>query len=574
MIRYATNPPRHQSPEMSPHLYHRPRPSSSVHILKPTTPLTHLLNFARSLYQRWSRLSTLLLLLWLALVYHSEHHIWTSSVRACDWSSWERWPASATPHRVALVADPQLVDIHTYARRGVGLSATIFYSDLYLRRAWSALQAELLPSETYFLGDLFDGGREWAPSQGRAHDAPHDPREAADWNAKGMSYWLGEFARFTQLFPSPAGVRVKAGLPGNHDLGFGGGVTEEVRGRFRAYFGEGNDVWTAGNHSFVAVDTVSLSNEQDEKIFGPPRQFLEDLQRLPSTPMKWPHTVETSPSSSSSPPPQKHDSLPTVLLTHVPLYREAGTSCGPLREKGTAIPIWKGYQYQNVLTPAVSAELLKATGAKYVFSGDDHDACDTTHMYGTMGVVREWTVKSFSWNMGVRKPGVELVSLWNPLPASESQGEQGKGKEEAESAHTAKTPQELTARLGPSEERDPTQVIAAPPVIRGGDDTLQAHLCLLPDQIGLFLRYLWAFGATIVMVALDVCRRAKGWGTGRRDKGKGKQVLPVDEEGKYWKPQRAAGRTCGLAAVKSVAADITMVAVPVLGWYAFLIWNW
>jgi hypothetical protein len=573
MIRYATNPPRHQSPEMSPHLYHRPRPSSSVHILKPTTPLTHLRNFARSLHQRWSHLSTLLLLLWLALVYHSERHIWTSSVRACDWSSWERWPASATPYRVALVADPQLVDIHTYARRGVGLAATIFYSDLYLRRAWSALQAELLPSETYFLGDLFDGGREWAPSQGRADNAPHDPREAADWNAKGMSYWLGEFARFTRIFPPPAGVRIKAGLPGNHDLGFGGGVTEQVRGRFRAFFGEGNDVWTAGNHSFVAVDTVSLSNEQDENIFGPPRQFLEDLPRLlQSSPMKWPHTVETSPSSISSPSPKKQDSLPTVLLTHVPLYRESGTSCGPLREKGTAIPIWKGYQYQNVLTPAVSAELLKATGAKYVFSGDDHDACDTTHMYGTMGVVREWTVKAFSWNMGVRNPGVELVSLWNPLPVPTQQGEakEKEGKTEGESpAHVAETPHELTARLGPSEERAATHVVAEPTVIRGGQDTLQAHLCLLPDQIGLFLRYLWAFGATLVIVAFDMWRK----GRRRRDKGKGK-VLPVDEEGKYWKPQRAAGRACGLMAMKAVAAEVTVIAVPVLGWYAVLIWGW
>lgn len=476
MIRYATNPPRHQIPssDFSPHLYHRPRPSSTAHTLHTPSLSTRLLTFISRVRARWTYLSTLLLLFWTALVYHSERHIWASSLRSCAWESWEHWPTGATPSRIALVADPQLVDIHTYSRRGLGMAATIFYSDLYLSRAWDSLHRELRPAETYFLGDLFDGGREWAPSSGAANDAPHDPREAQDWREKGMGYWLDEFRRFVKLFPTPAGVRVKAGLPGNHDLGFGGGVRENVRGRFEAFFGAGNDRWEVGNHTFVSIDVVSLSNEQDEKIYGPPREFLDSLSRGPTSAGKLPHMVETtasgpSPAAGSS---SKHD-LPTILLSHVPLYRPADTACGPRREKGTSIPIFRGYQYQNVLTPAISSELLKATGAKYVFSGDDHDACDVSHMYGTRGVVREWTVKAFSWNMGVRRPGFELVSLWNPLHDPAPEQLEGIGQ----AAHAAETPEQLTARLGPEEERDPKHEAPKPVVIHGGEETLQTRLC-------------------------------------------------------------------------------------------------
>lgn len=461
MIRHATNP----------HLYHRLR-------------------------TRWSHLSTLLLLFWTALVYHFERHIWASSLRACSWESWERWPTGATPYRLALVADPQLVDIHMYAWRGLSMAATIFYGDLYLSRAWDSLHRELVPAETYFLGDLFDGGREWAA----AEDAPHDPCEAQDWREMGMGYWLDEFRRFTMLFPAPAGVRVKASVPGNHDLGFGDGVRANVRTRFEAFFGTGNDRWHAGNHTFISVDVVSLSNEQDEKIYGPPRQFLDSLSRGETKPAKLPHIVETpsspSPSLTSAETKQKQE-LPTVLLSHVPLYRTADMACGPHREKGAAIPLSRGYQYQNVLTPTVSSELLAATNARYVFSGDDHDACDVMHDT----TVREWTVKAFSPNMGVRKPGVELISLWNPDPS------------------------------------------------RKDGETLQAKLCLLPDQIGMWLKYALAFVGTVMVVVMTEAR------------GLSPLVKP------------ASSRGC-TAFIVEVLEKLAVVAVPVLAWYGVLLWRW
>jgi hypothetical protein len=92
---------------------------------------------------------------------------------------------------------------------------------------------------------------------------------------------------------------------------------------------------------------------------------------------------------------------------------------------------------------------------EHVFSGDDHDYCEVTHRGFTSrgGGVRETTVKSTSWAMGVRKPGFLLVSLWNPVD------EEGKS--------------------------------AAP----GSDNgvgvtgTIQTQPCLLPDQLSIFIRY-------------------------------------------------------------------------------------
>ncbi|KAI5846863.1 hypothetical protein BZA05DRAFT_405687 [Tricharina praecox] len=600
MIRYATSPrpPPIDDDATSPHLYHRPRPTSQAH--QRSTPF----NFLQSLWHNytsrrrhrrrsstlpgWSGLTALITIIWLLLVVYYERYIWTSSIAACQWDSWERWPAGATPHRIVLVADPQLVDIHTYARRGASLAATIFYSDKYLARAWSLLHQELVPAEAYFLGDLFDGGREWGTSARlgeKEKGIGHDPHEVGDWRKNGMEYWIEEFRRFEGIFGAPAGVRMKRGMPGNHDLGFGGGVKLSARGRFSAFFGEGNDRWTAGNHTWVMVDAVSLSNEADPEIYAEVHEFLDGLDTVTEGGGKWPQVVESNPVAATPPPPTTPPTSqqPTVLLTHVPLYREKGTPCGPLREKGTAIPIWKGYQYQNVLTQELSSTLLKKTHAKYVFSGDDHDACDVTHMYGPQGLVREWTVKSISWTMGVRRPGFEMVSMWNPGTTTTTTEAPPLPLDDDAPARVPETPAELTARLGPDDERNTEHLAPPPPEVHGDQDTLHSHLCLLPDQIGIFLTYLKCLAVTVMIVCLNV------WWTRRdrraRREGGAVEVLPMAQtwkgmsvredggQGKYWKPRprQALGRFWW---VTEIVVEMGRMAAVAVAFYAVLLWRW
>lgn len=71
-----------------------------------------------------------------------------------------------------------------------------------------------------------------------------------------------------------------------------------------------------------------------------------------------------------------------------------------------------------------------------------------------------------SWAMGVRHPGFVMLSLWNPVDG------------DAKSLYDIQGGQKM------------------------GDATLQSHLCLLPDQLAIFIRY--AIGAVFSLLILAV----------------------------------------------------------------------
>jgi len=559
----------------------------------------------------------LLIFAWIYAIHRGERSTYREHIEACDWSSWEDWPAGAAPHHLVFVADPQIVDPHTYPGRPWPLSTlTERYTDRYMRRNYQLINSNLDPDSIVFLGDLFDGGREWAtqppgplktsqrkkleklkaknekerqkdgleskaegddaggsglqkrswasydkeltesehPEKVKMEDHNIDKRgndlkefvygESGRWKSWGMKQWNTEYDRFGRMFFDPGQLyprtqrrtipawdvrahplnvlngasdvereehaviggkarRLLTSLPGNHDVGFGSGVQLAVRDRFTARFGESNRVDVLGNHSFVSIDAPSLaaynqfaingqappgSSEERQHIWKPAMDFLNDIQtsagsavadnmaeyypgRESDTSLK--HSVEESSTKGLDRlgSNENRAMLPVVLLTHVPLYRDPGTDCGKLRERGHAISISGGYQYQNTLTRELSNEVAqkvsRAGGIAHVFSGDDHDYCDVYHRYnvGSMGenrspkptTVRETTVKSFSWAMGVRRPGFQLLSLWNPLDAS--------GKP-----------------------------------MSGSQPTVQTHLCLLPDQIGILINYGKLAGFTILVL--------------------------------------------------------------------------
>jgi ethanolamine phosphate phosphodiesterase len=412
------------------------------------------------------------------------------------------------------------VDPHTYPDRPWPLSTlTVLHTDLYLRRSFSFIQQTLHPDTAFFLGDLFDGGREWATSTSESPEGRY--------KRYGENFWLREYSRFCRIFfdhwgdggmnpnNGQRGRKIIASLPGNHDLGLGVGIQLAVRDRFTAFFGEGNRVDIIGNHTFVSVDVVSLSAknqpgsehvnpEQSRKLWKPVEEFLNGVKAAKRravaaeirhqnggfTSIRHEHIITdaSDPAISAKPPTldpgEGAPEFPTILLTHVPLYRPDGTPCGPLREhwppspppKGqttplkhderNAIAVRQGYQYQNVLQPEISKNLVEMVGnVGYVFSGDDHDYCEVFHKGYTgspfTGAIREITVKSISWAMGVRKPGFLLLSLWNPVdPDGNPLGSERGGGEP-------------------------------------GRKTVQTHLCLLPDQLAIFIRYACLIGVTV-----------------------------------------------------------------------------
>ena len=394
---------------------------------------------------------------------------------------------------------------------------------MYLRKSFRQQQHSLDPETIFFLGDLFDGGREWSTPPGEKDSLSSDKH----WRKYGEAFWLKEYYRFCRIFFKPwlehTGNgrlrKIVAGLPGNHDLGLGMGIRLPVRKRFNAYFGSGNRIDLIGNHSFVSVDTVSLSakgqpnldtansgDRRPEDIWGPTEAFLSDvkdeknrlierqLRLRQGKPENEPHdhrVFDLEADLDQLPQIANHEptdtDIPSILLTHVPLYRASGTPCGPLRERypqskneagkllendaRNAIRVEHGVQYQNVLTPEISKELIEKIGEiEHVFSGDDHDYCEVVHRGYTSknGGIREITVKSMSWAMGVRKPGFLLLSLWNPV------GKDGKSIK------------------APSTEKASTQTT-----------TIQSHLCLLPDQLSILTRYGYLLGLTLLAITLS-----------------------------------------------------------------------
>lgn len=423
-----------------------------------------------------------------------------------------------------LIADPQIIDAHSYPSRPWPLSAlTVLITDNFLRRSYSALQRQLRPDSLFFLGDLFDGGREWKTSRGSFVDPQWGiarPAGEQEWvetwhRSYGEDYWLREFQRFGSIFfdnwslggDSPApwqrGRKLVASLPGNHDIGFGAQIQVPVRNRFSAFFGDANRVDIIGNHTIVSVDTVSLSADTSTSrddgdlrpIYRPVQDFLEEVQsikrravrdelglwhnlNLDRLPQKLHLPNDADLDRQTRDPGPGAPQFPTILLTHVPLFREPGTPCGPLRERWppskasrgqaeaspmdirNAIPIAAGYQYQNVLSEDDSIKLVASVGnVSHVFSGDDHDYCEVVHSSAKSGA-REITVKSFSMAMGISTPGFLMVSLYNPV------------------------------------EADGRPMAGSPEV------TLQTHLCLLPNQVRTYVKYVTLIVGSVLLLAL------------------------------------------------------------------------
>lgn len=141
-------------------------------------------------------------------------------------------------------------------------------------------------------------------------------------------------------------------------------------------------------------------------------------------------------------------SQPRILLTHIPLYRPEGTSCGRMREASRPIRQGTGRNYQNELDERTTKWLMDRIRPSLVYSGDDHDSCVyatgfTSPLDGRTPVT-ETTVKAFvsrfpltlsretfgepglltgrggqSMAMGVQYPGYHLLSLYAPLPPSD-----------------------------------------------------------------------------------------------------------------------------------------------------------
>ncbi|KAJ7091250.1 Metallo-dependent phosphatase-like protein [Mycena epipterygia] len=322
-------------------------------------------------------------LLWTVLAVWYEHVVFRQSVHKCLWPDIQaRTESAPRPTHVLLVADPQILDHRSYPGRAPYLTfISQLLVDLNLRKSWRAA-LRMQPDVVMFLGDMMDGGR-FSMS-----DAEYE----------------AYFRRFKSIFPLDTNVPLYF-IPGNHDTGLGVSAefSKKAGSRYISHFGPLNSHVTISNHTIILLDAPSLVEEDNKRIEH--GRSYSDWQSVPGGP------IELVQSFSKS-----EDQNPVVLLTHIPLSRPDGASCGPNRERGT-IRRGTGFGYQNTLGKSASDFLLENLRPSVVFSGDDHDYCEYTHSFNNAGNsrhAREVTVKSLSMAMGIRRPGFQLLSLVPP----------------------------------------------------------------------------------------------------------------------------------------------------------------
>ncbi|QPG77156.1 hypothetical protein FOA43_004561 [Brettanomyces nanus] len=314
-------------------------------------------------------------LIWLSLfIFFQNFQPWANA-RHCQFlGQLDAAKEGIKPYNIMLVADPQLIDNNTYPNYGkFALWLSTFTVDNYIYKNYWQLVDTLKPDAVVFLGDLLDNGR-----------------ESSD------VYYEYEFRRFNRTFQPELlrkrGIEVVLNIPGNHDIGFGNGVTKPSLDRFEKHFGKTNQVISRAGHQFVMLDAISLSNTRYEAVSAESKVFLRQLHDDVSHP-------------------------PRILFNHVPLYRDPKeATCGPFRESEKCLPAVAGYQYQTLINPTISNVILRYAQPSIIFSGDDHDYCEMVHTYEYNGEQKhaiEINVKSISMAMGIWKPAVQLLTVFD-----------------------------------------------------------------------------------------------------------------------------------------------------------------
>ncbi|KAH0827473.1 Metallo-dependent phosphatase-like protein [Lanmaoa asiatica] len=303
-----------------------------------------------------------------------------------------RWPDTRQPHipdsrivRLLVIADPQIIDRHSYPGRLPLLSALSQYVvDLNLRKSWNSAFRLLRPNAVVVLGDMMDNGRLFMST----------------------SQYEAYFTRYQSIFnmgDSPPPVYY---LPGNHDVGLGNlsPFSLEAGTRYTSHFGPRNHRHTIGNHTLVFIDAPALV---EEDLLRAERGYPFD---------SWP-AISHGPVEFVKQTASIGSLGPVVLFTHIPLSRPPDASCGPFREKGT-IRQGYGFGYQNMLLDGATEFLLQSLKPSLIMSGDDHDYCEYEHPIPSSDEkIQEVTVKSISMAMGIRRPGFQLLSLISTVPS-------------------------------------------------------------------------------------------------------------------------------------------------------------
>lgn len=389
------------------------------------------------------------------------HHFPSLGNLSTDIVAARSWAARATVLRACL--EQLRTDDIPRALRFYRKRLDLLGNDYYLAHIYRTLYWWSRPTHVAVLGDLI--GSQWVTDE--------------EFARRGRRYWGRVFrqgVRIDDELTGQAGQEVLGAderwrrriinVAGNHDVGYAGDMTEERMDRFERVFGKAN--WQITFRAVSADNSTTTSAHADQDV--PELRIVVlnslnlDVPALDASQQQQTYDFLNDVITTSH--PVGHRRTATVLLTHLPLHKAAGTCVDdPLiafhdPEHGA------GVSEQNHLSPHASSGILQglygmsadpeAPGSGLgrngiILTGHDHEGCDVYHHLPTTAVdsedrtwnatpwrsaaalvrdrsipgIREITVRSM---MGDFRGNAGLLSAWFDEGAGEWQFEFGSCK--------------------------------------------------------------------------------------------------------------------------------------------------
>ena len=300
-------------------------------------------------------------------------------------------------------------------------------NDFYLAHIYRTLHWFTNPTHVTVLGDLI--GSQWVSDE--------------EFERRGRRFWRRIFRHGQRIedqivngFHSEVLGRDKSwetriiNIAGNHDVGYAGDMTEEMLARFEKVFGKAN--WET---------RFSLYQEHGPEEIDPGRIGLPELRIivLNSLNLDTPAISEALQANTynfinavigESRPVEDRTTL-TIVLTHLPLHKEAGICTdSPYfefhpEERGGGVKVQNHLSYnagKGILegifgmngNPDASGKGLGRNGI--ILTGHDHEGCDVYHFLPCINNEEPLTWKTEKWNglVSLRNktvPGVREITL-------------------------------------------------------------------------------------------------------------------------------------------------------------------
>lgn len=180
-----------------------------------------------------------------------------------------KWPENAQ-HKLLAYGDPQITGyLHLQKLRK---QIDIKGNDMFLQQIASTTRRILQPDFVAVMGDLLSS--QWIDTE--------------EFNKRAD--------RFSQIFPSFDHGEI-LNVSGNHDIGYHAEFTEERISRFQNRFGHLNFEIDVGDYRLVVINSLSLDGPPSDYVQADTIEFVKSLSGYEKS---------------------------SVLLTHVPLHKEAG----------------------------------------------------------------------------------------------------------------------------------------------------------------------------------------------------------------------------------------------------------